>query len=449
MQSPNTTPSSPVVSICCITYNHERFIAQTLNGFLMQQTDFPIEILVHDDASTDSTASIVRDFVARYPSRIQAVLRTENQYQHGRSIMPMFADWAKGEFIALCEGDDFWTAPQKLQTQVAYLRANPDCVACCHDAVLVDEEGKTLASSYFHSTQEKFTQADVIGSVLSREPTCSLVFRRSAYLAPLPQWYLRRPNDLMLDILLTCHGSLGFINRNWAAYRVHSGGAWSGTTEASRVVELIVRYKLLLSDPYFLEHHRELLRRKVGEFESSLFTRTDGAKEVARLESVVAEQRAAMAANQDECQRLSSLVEQYSGDIAHLSSTAKTQTTLIAVLEKERDRLAALVAQYSGDIAHLSSTAKTQTDHIAVLEKERDRLAALVTQYSGDIAHLSATAKTQTDHIAVLDKERDRLAARETLLTGETAHYLKVMDEQLRYIKILEAERSQEPSTKS
>jgi glycosyltransferase involved in cell wall biosynthesis len=386
-----------VVSICCITYNHERFIAQTLNGFLMQQTDFPIEILVHDDASTDGTASIIRDFVARYPNRIRAVLRAENQYQHGRSIMPMFAEWAKGEFIALCEGDDYWTAPQKLQTQVTYLRANPDCVACCHDAVLVDEEGKTLASSYFQSAKEKFDQADVISSVLSREPTCSLVFRRSAYHAPLPQWYLRRPNDLMLDILLTCHGSLAFINSNWAAYRIHSGGIWSGSRESARIVELILRFRILLEEPYFVERYRELLLRKIGEFGSQLFTRTDAQHEVSRLDGIIRTQSEALESRQRECTRL-----------------AEREGELEGTLERTRSE-----AQ----------------QHIHALKAQLDTLAA--------------TAQQQRNHIAVLEKERDRLGCREKQLMEDTAHYLRVMDEQLRYIKILEAERNQAASTKS
>ncbi len=493
--------TQPVVSVCILTYQHVGFIAQAIEGALMQRTEFPVEILVGEDGSTDGTREVCLDYAQRFPDRVRVFVRDRKDVvfidglPRGGFNFRMTLREARGEFIALCEGDDFWTDPDKLQRQVDYLRHHSDCVGCFHDACLVDLDGRTIAESYFQTPQEKFNQRDVLDSLMSREPTCSLLFRRSAYVDPLPDWYLRRPNDLALDILLTNQGSLGFINHNMSAYRIHSGGIWSGTTEASRIVELIVRYKLLLSDPYFLEHHRELLLRKVGEFESSLFTRADGVSEVARLESVVSEQRAAIVATRDECQRLSSLVTQYSGEIAQLSSTAKTQTDHIAVLEKERDRLAALVKQYSGDIAHLSSTAKTQSDHIAVLEKERDRLAAEATaarnetarataagqqhidslkaqldrtvaenektiaalrpqlaetvqRYEGYLAplkqqldQLAVTSKQQNQHIAVLEGERDRLAALVKQYSGDIAHLSSTAKTQSNHIAVLEKER--------
>jgi len=362
---PEPGAPSPVVSICCITYNHERFIAQALEGFLMQQTDFPVEIIVHDDASTDGTAAIIRNYSARFPGRIRAVLRTENQYQQGHSIMPMFAAWVRGEYIAICEGDDFWTAPEKLQSQVAYLRANPDCVACCHDSILVDEEGLTTAPSYFQSSQEKFTQAEVIESLLSREPTCSLVFRRSAFLEPLPQWYRRRPNDLMLDILLTVHGSLGFMPRNWAAYRIHRGGIWSGSRESARIVELILRYRILLEEPYFEEHYRELLLHKIGEFGAQLFTRAEAQHEIVRLDKIVQAQSEALESTQRERERLAAREQALEEQLDQLAATSQEQTTLIAVLEKERDRLAAeaKTAKAEGGI-HLDMGFKGGADHL-------------------------------------------------------------------------------------
>ena len=102
----------PTVSICCITYNHAPYIRSALDGFLMQETDFAYEILIHDDASTDGTADIIREYTARYPDIIKPILREENQYSKGISNISIFNfPRARGEFIAMCEGDDYWTDP--------------------------------------------------------------------------------------------------------------------------------------------------------------------------------------------------------------------------------------------------------------------------------------------------------------------------------------------------
>jgi len=117
----------PLVSISCITYNHENFIRDAIEGFLMQKTTFPVEILVHDDASTDKTASIVREYEEQYPHLIKPIYQTENQYsKRDGSIDRIQRGRARGKYVALCEGDDYWTDPLKLQKQVDFLENNPD-----------------------------------------------------------------------------------------------------------------------------------------------------------------------------------------------------------------------------------------------------------------------------------------------------------------------------------
>jgi glycosyltransferase involved in cell wall biosynthesis len=116
----NINIDTPVVSVCCITYNHESFIEDALLGFLKQETEFPFEILVHDDASTDRTAEIILHYAKEYPRIIKPIFQLENQYSKLPIIAPRFLyPSAKGEFIAICEGDDYWVNPQKLKMQVA------------------------------------------------------------------------------------------------------------------------------------------------------------------------------------------------------------------------------------------------------------------------------------------------------------------------------------------
>jgi glycosyltransferase involved in cell wall biosynthesis len=124
--------NNPVVSISCITYNHAPYISQCLDGFLMQKTDFPIEVLIHDDASTDGTADIIREYEKKYPEIIKPIYQTENQYSKGIRISMTYNYLrANGKYIAFCEGDDYWIDPYKLQKQVDFLEKNPEYGMCC------------------------------------------------------------------------------------------------------------------------------------------------------------------------------------------------------------------------------------------------------------------------------------------------------------------------------
>jgi glycosyltransferase involved in cell wall biosynthesis len=117
--------NSPLVSICCVTYNHERFIRDCINGFLLQQVNFPVEFLIHDDASTDKTASILKEMVGDDP-RFKLILRETNIKSTGVAVFPILYKQAKGKYIALCEGDDYWTDLLKLQKQVNFLENHSD-----------------------------------------------------------------------------------------------------------------------------------------------------------------------------------------------------------------------------------------------------------------------------------------------------------------------------------
>ena len=141
----NESDREPLVSICCLSYNHEPYIRDAIEGFLMQKTDFPFEILIHDDASTDGTADIIREYEAKYPDIIKPIYQTENQYSKGIKVSQVYQfPRAKGKYIALCEGDDYWTDPYKLQKQVDFLEANPAFGLVYTDFITVDENKKKI-----------------------------------------------------------------------------------------------------------------------------------------------------------------------------------------------------------------------------------------------------------------------------------------------------------------
>lgn len=172
----------PLVSIRSITYNHEPYISQALDGFLMQKTDFPFEIVVHDDASTDKTADIIRAYEKKYPQIIKPIYEIENQYSKndgsiGRKMNPLLT----GKYIAFCEGDDFWIDPQKLQKQVDFLENNPDYGMCYTDFNIFTQKNNATQYSCFANQPQKYpTEYSLQGWI-----------ENAGYVAPMT-WVVRR-----------------------------------------------------------------------------------------------------------------------------------------------------------------------------------------------------------------------------------------------------------------
>jgi glycosyltransferase involved in cell wall biosynthesis len=224
--------TEPWLSVWCIAYKHEKFIRDAIEGFLFQQTDFPVEIFVHDDASTDGTAEIIREYAAKYPKLFWTVLQKENQCSKGNSIILYeYMALQRGKFIALCEGDDYWTDEFKLTKQVEFLEKNPGYSGVFHRGYAVDEIKNRIGFVWDDCNyKDKYTQKECIFELFSGYPTAGLVLRKSALpTSPkdFPPYFLKRPCDYFLDILITESGLLGFIDFEGSAYRQHTGGWWS------------------------------------------------------------------------------------------------------------------------------------------------------------------------------------------------------------------------------
>ena len=168
--------NDPLVSVVCDTYNQAPYIRDTLEGFLRQKTDFPIEIIVHDDASTDGTAEIVREYELKYPELFRCVFRSENMYSRDPKILEHYVfPLARGKYVAICEGDDYWTSPDKLQKQVRYLEENPDCTLCVCAADVVDPQGNPVGSASPYETDGDIPMNDLIRGGGGFVPTASIV----------------------------------------------------------------------------------------------------------------------------------------------------------------------------------------------------------------------------------------------------------------------------------
>ncbi len=233
----------PFLSICCITYNHSKFINKSIDSFLMQETSFPVEIIIRDDASTDGTQNIIKDYAKKYPHLIKTILHSENQFKKSKRAFPETYSVARGYYIALCEGDDCWTDISKLQKQVYLLQQNPTASFCFHNTLIVNEKMEVSGQlrpqnpSLIHFIEE------LLGNNFIH--TSSIVFRKSM-LPQFPEWYSKAPmGDWPLCILLAERGQFLYINEVMSHYRLHGQSSWSTQGQATRCAKTAHLFDLL------------------------------------------------------------------------------------------------------------------------------------------------------------------------------------------------------------
>ena len=228
--------SSPLLAIKCLTYNHEPYIRQCLDGFVMQKTDFPFIAIVHDDASTDKTADIILEYAEKYPEIIRPILEKENKYsKHDGSIRCVMENAIPQsvKYIAMCEGDDYWTDPYKLQKQVDYMAANPDC-SLTHTAFrYYYQKNKILQLSYRESDDINNIEIDdtekIIKSILDKNryriQTMTVVYRYDMYLDAIKAdpflfsgYFLMGDTQLWVELMK--RGKIHYIDDVTSVYRV-------------------------------------------------------------------------------------------------------------------------------------------------------------------------------------------------------------------------------------
>ena len=216
-----------------ITYNHERFIAQAIESVLAQRVNFDYEIVIGEDCSTDGTSAIVMDFHRRYPGRIVPMIRDQN-IGGSRNIESTLAA-CRGQYLAMLEGDDYWTCEDKLQRQVDFLDANPDYAICCHRVQVFDETGTNQAGIFPPHATGTYTLDDLLkGNFIM---TGTTVFCRNS-LGPLPpQWQKLEPLDWARFAMIARHGKIALMDEVMSAYRVHAGSSWSSLPFATRLRE--------------------------------------------------------------------------------------------------------------------------------------------------------------------------------------------------------------------
>ncbi len=216
-----------LLSVNMITYNHEKYIAQALDSVLMQKVDFKYEIVVGEDCSTDRTRTILLEYKEKYPHIFTLILHEKNV---GAAKNVQAVDQAcRGEYIAVLEGDDYWTDPNKLQTQVDEMRKYPDCHMSFHPALETweDKSGESEIARRQAKGNRVFTTHEIIRGGGGLCPTASLVLKKDV-LENLPQWFYEAPaGDYFTQIFGSLHGGALYIDRPMSAYRRNVPGSWS------------------------------------------------------------------------------------------------------------------------------------------------------------------------------------------------------------------------------
>jgi glycosyltransferase involved in cell wall biosynthesis len=270
--------NSPLVSVCMITYNHEKYIAEAIEGVLMQDVDFEVELVIADDASTDRTGEIVQKYIDNHPKGnwIKYTIHTQNI-----GMMPNFIwsiEKAVGKYMALCEGDDYWIDPHKLQNQVSFLETNPDFSICYHPIKILMTSGELvddfIAEKYFKAPESTIFDLAIFGNYIH---TPSVVFRKASLLIS-ENFHLSPVGDYYLYVLLAQKGKIKRANIIGAVYRYEVGGFSRLDLESrkairKRTLQLLVNdvESITLTFIFWLRVFHDQLYRKITieTFESS------------------------------------------------------------------------------------------------------------------------------------------------------------------------------------
>jgi hypothetical protein len=228
----------PKVSVVMVTYQHETFIAQAINSVLAQRTTFPVELIIGEDCSPDGTRQSVMDFQRRNPDRIRVLLWRDNVGAAANFVGALEA--CRGEYIAFCEGDDYWTDPDKLQRQVDLLDSDSELALCHHLVEYVQWDGgcrKVLQTQPPESDRGTRHAKDLIGRNFIQ--TCSLMVRRSC-LPVLDARYLSlKVGDWPLWYLAAEHGAIAYLDASMADYRIHGNNSWHHLDAEVRHIESV------------------------------------------------------------------------------------------------------------------------------------------------------------------------------------------------------------------
>lgn len=268
-----------LVSVCMVAYNQEQYVRKALDGVLMQKVNFPFEIIISDDCSEDATPYILQEYATRYPKIVKPIMGKANVGYPNNQRRSLEA--AQGKYIALCDGDDYWIDPYKLQKQVDYMETHPDCAICFHN-VMHEYEGNSCFRSLM--LPPNFPNELTIEDVISRKwflPSNSEMFRRE-YLF-FPEWYASVLHiDYVLNLLISQHGTLHYMPDVMAVYHhtsisvnaQHYEGEWGYMLFHSQTMKTILEHMFCILDGRYhtiLKNRIEFYQSEIKRYEYEIY----------------------------------------------------------------------------------------------------------------------------------------------------------------------------------
>ena len=263
-----------MVSVCCLVYNHAKYLRKCLDGFVMQKTNFKFEVLIHDDASTDGSQDIIREYEEKYPDIVKPIYQKENQYSKHILISETYQyPRVKGKYIAFCEGDDYWTDPYKLQKQFDIMEKNPNCSICVHRVKDVLENGEDSGKCHPNFSMEE--------GVINLKKYLDIASNYSAYPFQTTSYFMRtdETNELAFNpptffekfgvgdiptmLFALTKGDMYYIDEIMTCYRLQAKGSWSSNIANNEKEKLAYLEKLVYGYSIFddctnHEHHNEI-----------------------------------------------------------------------------------------------------------------------------------------------------------------------------------------------
>lgn len=275
--------SSIKVSVICLAYNHEKYIRDALQGFVMQETNFKFEVLIHDDASTDNTAAIIREYEQKHPDIIKPIYQKENQYSKGIGISrQILLPLVKGKYLAWCEGDDHWTNPNKLQKQIDFLEQNPEYSACVHCATynnLINGEKKVFP---IIKKDSDYSPKQTIMGDGGLFATNSFIIRKKLYMNMPDCFKMKGVGDYQLFIYSSMIGKLRCFKDVMSKYNFGVQGSWSANN-VYNTEKLIAHYKRLIEmlnnvNKFYDYKYNSSITRFIRQKEYAIFKLTNNKK---------------------------------------------------------------------------------------------------------------------------------------------------------------------------
>lgn len=274
------------VSICCTVYNHEKYLKKCLDGFVMQKTNFPYEIIIHDDASTDKSADIIREYEKKYPSIIKPIYQAENQYSQGIKVSEKYVfPIARGKYIAFCEGDDYWCDEKKLQKQFDEMEKNPNAVLCTTKVRCISESGNEL--------EEYLPRKDISSKILSLSAMMKEMVEQNNYPFQTSSFFYKKEiklemmqekpkfalasnvGDVPLMLYMATKGEIIYIDSVMSCYRINSIGSWNSRNRHS-LDNQIMHYEtgiasFLLFNVYSKRKYKDEVKKMVERQEYHIY----------------------------------------------------------------------------------------------------------------------------------------------------------------------------------